>query len=76
MDHTVEHCRDNFWYPKLPLRAKVEAGIGWYEHSARILEKADERWRNAIATYQPIDLSDDKRRNIEQVLADARRELL
>jgi len=76
MDHTVTHCRDNFWYPKLPLRAKTEAGIGWYEHSARILEIADERWKNAIATYEPINLSDDKRQAIEQVLVDARKELL
>jgi trimethylamine--corrinoid protein Co-methyltransferase len=75
-EHTVRHCRQNFWLPKLPLRARDHGTSDWYAGDERLLQVAHERWNEAQRNYHPIDLAEDKRRAINDVVARARRELI
>ncbi len=76
MDHTLRHWRGALWSPLLMDRTAYRDPHEEVRKERQIIERAEARWRDALARYEPPDLDPDKIRAAEDVLARARRELL
>lgn len=71
-EHTFANFRSNFWFPKLLTRHDTDSnGVG-----RKLLDRAYGRWREAVNSYRPIDVSAEKQTAVQDVLRRARIELL
>jgi trimethylamine--corrinoid protein Co-methyltransferase len=72
--HTLRHFRE-VWYPQVFDRRvwrKDDPRAGGEE---QLLQRADERWRNAVTAYEPLELDPYKTKAIDEVLADLHRSM-
>ncbi|MCL6429327.1 MAG: trimethylamine methyltransferase family protein [Anaerolineae bacterium] len=76
MDHTVDHWRDALWLPTLMDRTSFDSPEAERIKERQIVERAEARWREALARYEPPALDDYKVKAAEKVLASARKVLL
>jgi len=75
-DHTLDHWREALWMPTLMDRTSFESPEAERRKELQIVERAEARWRGALAQYEPPDLDQAKIGAAEDVLARARRALL
>lgn len=73
-EHTLVHFRELWNSQIFPLSMPAAAGGAPDERA--ILERCDERWRDNVRHWEPPDLSEDRRRALEDVVERANRELL
>ena len=73
-EHTLRHWRER-WTPNL-FRWETAESQAQDDSEPSILERARERWRDNLSRYQPPDWPDDTLAALDQVEAEARRELL
>jgi len=72
-EHTVRHFRRELWFPRLLDRDYYDA---WREAGATSMEeRCRAQVQEILRTYRPEPLPDDLRRDIEQVVAAAERDL-
>lgn len=76
MDHTLDHWRESLWMPKLMDRTSFNAPETERRKERQIVERAEARWRDALAGYEAPQLDGDKVKDAEDVLAHARKALL
>lgn len=70
-DHTIESFREVCWFPHL-LGAKILQG----ENEDKVLARADEQWREALASYEPPAVDAAVLREVNRILEHARKHLL
>ena len=73
-DHTMRHFREAMWYPRLFDRRTDTAQGGGDE--AGILRRAEEAWRDAVASYRQPEIAPEKAKALQSVLDRARLELI
>lgn len=72
-EHTVRHFRRELWFPRLLDREYYDA---WREAGATSMEeRCRAQVREILRTHHPEPLPDDLRRDIDQIVAAAEREL-
>lgn len=72
-DHTLKHCRDA-WYGDLLDKGARALADGVDEE--RLLERADEYWRDIVAGHTPPEIDEERKRAVCEVVERARRELM
>ena len=73
-EHTLENFRA-LWTSPL-FRTDGPPASDWAGDEKAILDKCDQMWRENLKSYSPPELSEDKIRALDQIVAEARRELL
>jgi trimethylamine--corrinoid protein Co-methyltransferase len=76
MDHTLDHWREQFWFPMLMDRTAWSSPEEERARERQIVERAETRWRDALRRYEPPALDAEQLRAAEEVLDHARRSLL
>jgi trimethylamine:corrinoid methyltransferase-like protein len=76
MDHTLRHWREALWSPILMDRTAYRDPAEEIRKERQIVERAEARWREALARYEPPALDQGKLRAAEEVAARAKRDLL
>jgi len=72
--HTVRHFRQELWFPQLLDRAYW---ANWVDEGATTMqERCAEMKDRLLRDHKPVPLDDDTQRELEKVLAAARRELV
>ena len=71
-DHTLRHCRE-LWTSPLFLTASPDPK-GWAADENAILDRCDGMWRENLQRYEPPRGPAEKIRDLDQVLARAKRE--
>jgi trimethylamine--corrinoid protein Co-methyltransferase len=71
-DHTLRHCRE-LWTSPLFLTASPDPK-GWSADEKAILDRCDGMWRENLKHYEPPPWPAEKIRDLDQVLARAKRE--
>ena len=74
-EHTLRHWRDQLWMPRLLDR------LGDYDakpadNDAAVLARAEQTWRDALASYVQPDMDADKVRAIDEIVRRAKADLL
>lgn len=75
-DHTLKHWRKELWIPELMIRAEPRAGADARPENYSLVERAERKWRDALAAYQPPALDKTALRAADKVVERARQELL
>jgi trimethylamine--corrinoid protein Co-methyltransferase len=75
MDHTLKHWKESLWMPALMDRSSFESPEAERKKELQIVERAEARWRDALASYTPPRLDEDKIKAAEKVLEQARKKL-
>jgi len=73
-DHTLDHFRELHYSPIF--RTDDPTAGAWAGDEKAMLEKCDEMWRESLKSYVPPQWPDDALKALDQVAADARKELL
>jgi len=73
-EHTLRHFREA-WYPRLLDRSVWSELAPRAASEQEVLTRADERWRAAVAAYEPLALPPDQATEIEGLLAHMRKAL-
>jgi trimethylamine--corrinoid protein Co-methyltransferase len=76
MDHTLQHWQKALWHPALMDRTAFEGPEVEREKERQIVERAEARWRDALASYEPLPVDEYKIRAAQDVLERASRALL
>ena len=74
--HTAAHAREELWMPELFDRTRWRGQEAERDAEHKLLERAEAKWRAALARYEPPEVAPERLRAIEQVLRRARREIL
>jgi len=72
--HTLEHFRKN-WYPSILDRQAWDEIADEVGGDEQLIINAEEKWREAIARYEPFDLKPYKAKAIDKVVEEARENL-
>jgi len=75
-DHTLDHWRGALWLPELMDRTSFESPEAEREKELQILRRAEAKWREALARYEPPALDEGKLHAAGEVLARAKERLL
>ena len=73
--HTVRHCRE-MWFPRFIKRDAYTDDITEHHREADMLDAANQQYKDAINRYAPIAITDEQRRETENILDRARAQLL
>ncbi len=76
MDHTLEHWRGQFWFPRLMDRTAWSSAEEERAREQQIIERAEAGWRDALRRYEPPALDPDKLKAADDILTHARQALL
>ena len=76
LDHTLAHFREVLWSPEFMDRTCWSTPGVERAKERLMLERAEAKWRAALASYQPPPVPEEKVRAAEAVVARARRALL
>jgi len=76
MDHTTHNFRQALWRPQFLNRLAFESAAEERRNDLATVERAEARWREALARYSPPELDEAKIKAAEGVLAHARQTLL
>ena len=68
--HTLDNFRNNFWFPNLFLPNKKESG----KNDKSVLEHACDKWNNAVNSYEPPDIPQEKLQAVKDVVKRAQAE--
>lgn len=74
-EHTLQHFRDAVWCPALMDRTGFSTGEEERRKDRELVERAEAKWRDALARYEPPDENADTIRAAEQVVSRARSKL-
>jgi len=74
--HTLRHWRDALWMPLLMDRTAFGTASEERDREWEILQRAEARWRDALALYVQPDLDERKLAEADEVLASASNALL
>lgn len=70
-DHTAQHFRRELWLPEL---VDSQVPMAWVQDPVTMVDRARAKARRLVATAEnQCPLSDEQRRQVEEVVADARR---
>jgi trimethylamine:corrinoid methyltransferase-like protein len=72
-DHTLRHCREA-WAPRL--LDKGARALADSRDEEQLLQRADEHWREVVASHTPPAIDEDRRRAVWEAVERARRELV
>ena len=75
-DHTLSHWREALWQPRLMDRTSFESPEAERAKERQVIERAEARWREALARYTAPNVPEEKVRAARQVEARARKALL
>lgn len=75
-DHTRRNYRQALWYPSMMDRTNWESPEAERQKETNLLRKAEARWRDALARYEPPDIPTEKIKAARDVVEQARRSLL
>ena len=75
-EHTFRHFRKVLWYPQLMDRTCWDSPEVERQKEQIMLERAEEKWRDALAHYKTPDIPEEKLRAAEAVVERARQALL
>jgi trimethylamine--corrinoid protein Co-methyltransferase len=75
MDHTLKHWKESIWMPSLMDRSSFESPEAERKKELQVVERAEARWRDALAAYTPPRLDEDNIKAAEKVLEQARKKL-
>lgn len=75
-DHTLTNFRKVQWFPELLDRTLFETPEKEIAKEESILEKADNRWREALTRWNPPEINKDKLKDMDTIVDKARKELL
>lgn len=65
-DHTVEHFRSEFWFPKMLVRGTFDS---WRQGGSRgIFQRLNQQAKEIIASHQPPKLSEDVRTKLDRII--------
>ena len=76
MDHTAHNWRAELWMPSLMNRKAFENAEDERRNDANIVQRAEQRWRGALAAYSPEGVDPLKCIAAEEVLTHAKKNLL
>ncbi|MCJ7735937.1 MAG: trimethylamine methyltransferase family protein, partial [Anaerolineae bacterium] len=76
LDHTLSHWRESLWHPALMDRTSFESPEAERKKELQIVERAEARWRDALAHYEPPELDEHRIRAADKVLDHAKKALL
>jgi len=74
--HTLQHFRQLGWYPRLFDRQYCDHTGPAPAGDDKLLQQADDAWRKLLANQEPIEVDPHFAREIDRIVAAARRELL
>lgn len=74
-EHTQRNWRDQLWMPRY-LDRLADGDATPASADARVIQQAEQAWRDALASYEPPAMDEAKVRAIDEVVARARRDLL
>jgi len=72
-EHTLKHCRDA-WYPEL--LDKGARTVGDDVDEERLLERAEELWRDIVGSHVSAEVDEERRNAVWEVVKRAKRELV
>jgi trimethylamine---corrinoid protein Co-methyltransferase len=75
-EHTYRHFRQTLWHPQWMDRTSWISTAEEREKEHIMVERAEARWRDALARYQPPNIPREKVQAAEGVIAAARKALL
>ena len=75
-EHTLRHFRQVGWNPDLFDRTYCDHTASAAAGDAGILEKAEQAWRQLVASQEPIDVPPDFARELDRIVEAAKKELL
>lgn len=76
-EHTLRHFRDVLWDSKYFDRTyRKETSLTPSVHDSKLLEKADEAWRQIVTSQEPIELAPQFIAEVDRIVEAARKELL
>jgi trimethylamine--corrinoid protein Co-methyltransferase len=75
-DHTLKHWREALWIPELMTGVEPRTGGERQCEGDRIVARAERKWRDALAAYDPPALDEGALRAAEKVAEEARKALL
>jgi len=75
-DHTLEHWREEMWMPELMDRRIWQGDQEERRAEREMLEQAEARWRDAVASYERPDIPEERLRAVEDVCRRARKDIL
>jgi trimethylamine:corrinoid methyltransferase-like protein len=76
MDHTAHNWRGELWMPYILNRKSFERAEDERKNDAGIVQRAEQRWRGALAAYTPEGIDPLKVRAADEVLNHAKKKLL
>lgn len=76
MDHTAHNWRGELWMPAIMNRKAFEKAEDERRNDAGIVQRAEQRWRGALAAYAPEGVDPLKVKAAEEVLNHAKKNLL
>ncbi len=76
-EHTLRHFRDVLWDSKyLDRTYRKETSLKPSVHDSKLLEKAEQAWRQVVASQKPIELAPQFVAEVDRIVEAARKELL
>ncbi len=76
-DHTLSHFRSELWGPKYFDRSyRKDGNLTPAEHDARLLDKADQDWRDLVASQPDLEFSAQWKEELDRIVDAARKDLL
>ncbi len=76
-EHTLRHFRNVLWDSKYFDRTyRKETSLTPSVHDSKLLEKADEAWRQIVTSQEPIELAPQFIAEVDRIAEAARKELL
>jgi trimethylamine--corrinoid protein Co-methyltransferase len=75
-DHTLRNYRQALWYPSLMDRTNWESPEAERQKETLLLRRAESRWRDALARYEPPHIPREKIEAADDVVRRAREALL
>ncbi len=74
-DHTLRNWRGALWQPGYITRGLWRDGETEWREANALLDRADEKWRALVETYEQPDVDEDVIREVEAIVERARDEL-
>ena len=68
-DHTLEHYRKNFWFPKLLDRSNYETWVG--DGKKTLGERVEEKMNHILETHQPAPIEEEVVREMKKIIKKA-----
>jgi trimethylamine:corrinoid methyltransferase-like protein len=74
-DHTAHHWHEVLWMPKMMNRLSLATAEEELKNDAAIVQRAEDRWRGALAAYSPESVDPHKVKAAEEVLHNAQKNI-